>query len=255
MATVERHLPGTPSWLDLQSPDPDKARAFYSALFGWEFFITGPETGHYSMALLNGRMVAGLGAMPPGAQYPSTWSVYFATDDIDATCAAIQQHGGQQMMGPMDVADQGRLAMCADPSGAVFGLWQPKNHQGSGLVNEPGSMAWHEVNTRESEKVRDFYAAVFGLSWQPLPDMAYYMLKKDEAVVAGVMQMDHHWPADLPAHWMNYFAVADTDAAIEKVKSLGGTLCVPAFDTPYGRMAVVGDPLGAMFSIITLQQS
>lgn len=253
MPHVNGHVAGTPSWYDLMSPDLEGARAFYKALFGWDYLINGPEMAHYTVALKDGRPAAGLGPKPPGVEMPSVWSVYFATDDVDASLAAVTAHGGSVTMPSMTVGDQGRMAMAADPSGAVFGFWQPDTHKGAEVINEHGAMAWCEVNTRAGEAVAGFYAAVMGLTVKPLPGgMAYWTLHKGEGAVAGVMQMDEQWPANLPAHWMPYFGVHNTDEAIDIVKGNRGTLHVPPFDTPYGRMAVVADPFGATFSIIQL---
>lgn len=254
MSHVNSHAPGTPSWYDLMSPDLEGARAFYKALFGWDYFINGPEMGHYTIALKDGRPAAGLGPKPAGVEMPSVWSVYFATDDVDASLAAVSAHGGAITHPAHTVGEQGRLGMAADPSGAVFGFWQPGTHRGAEVVNEHGAMAWCEVNTREGEAVAGFYCAVMGLTAQPLPGgMAYWTLHQGDCTVAGVMQMNEQWPANLPAHWMPYFAVDNTDEAIDIVKGNGGALCVPAFDTPYGRMAVVADPFGGTFSIIQLK--
>ncbi|MGH3990819.1 MAG: VOC family protein, partial [Pseudonocardiaceae bacterium] len=70
--------------------------------------------------------------------------------------------------------------------------------------------------------------------------------------IAGMLQMDDRWPADVPSHWMAYFAVEDTDAVAARAQELGATILVPPTDIPPGRFAVLNDPHGAAFSIITL---
>jgi predicted enzyme related to lactoylglutathione lyase len=254
MPEVKQHQPGTPCWLDLMVPDVEKARAFYGALFGWDFQVGGPETGHYTLGLLGGRMAAGIGQIPPGAGFPAAWTVYFAVNDASATAESIKARGGQVMVGPMDVMGEGRMAIAADPTGAVFGIWQPQRHKGAGVVNEPGSMAWTEVATRDAARARDFYAAVFALEPQKMdaPDLHYWTLHKAQPAVCGVMQMTDEFPKDIPPHWMAYFAVPDTEAAVRTIVERGGAQKVPPFDTPYGRVAVVSDPFGAVFSVIKL---
>lgn len=252
MPNVDHHEPGTPSWFDLMTTDPEKARAFYGALFGWTFEVGPPESGFYTMCLKNGRPAAGIGKKPDGAPFPPAWTVYMASADADATTAAVREKGGAVVMGPMDVMEEGRMAIYADPTGAVFGVWQPKRHTGSRVTGEHGAMAWCEVNTRKGPEARDFYAGVLGLKGRQIEGMEYWTLHRGEEAVCGVLQMNEKWPADVPPHWMAYFAVDDTDAALEKVKELGGVVCVPPFDTPYGRMAVINDPAGAALSIIQL---
>lgn len=257
MPIVERHAYGTPAWADLMTPDLERARAFYGPLFGWEFAIGGAESGFYTTCKRGARAVAGMGKQPEGAPYPTSWNVYFAVESADATTARVLEHGGQVPMGPMDVFGEGRLAFCADSTGAVFGLWQPMRHRGAELVDEPGAMAWAEVETRDAQQACAFYGAVFGLQTRRMEGggMIYYTLHRDERAVGGVRQMDEKQPPNAPPHWMIYFAIDAADAAVARVRELGGNVCVPAFDTPYGRVAVVGDPLGATFSIIELAES
>lgn len=251
MPTVQEHAPGTPSWFDLMSPDLEGALAFYQALFGWDYHRNGPEMGHYTIALKGGRMAAGVSPSSPEAQMPSAWSTYFATADVDASVAAVLAHGGGVMMPPLTVSEQGRMAICTDPTGAVFGFWQPGTHRGAGVFAEHGAMAWSELHTRQGEIARDFYAAVLGLTHQPMPGMTYWTLHLGEGAVAGVWQAE--LPAGAPAHWVTYFAVADADAAVSTVQAHGGAVLSPAVDTPYGRMAVVADPYGAKLTVIQRQ--
>jgi predicted enzyme related to lactoylglutathione lyase len=235
------------------SHDADAGRAFYSALFGWSWEVSGPETGHYGVAHVAGARTAGLGAIPPGDPTPTAWTVYFGVDDADATAAAIVAHGGVVLVPPMDIANEGRMAIAQDPTGAVFGLWQPGDHKGANLVHEPGGMSWCEVNTRGADAACDFYSKVFGLEVRrldaPIPT-DYFTLRNHEAdaPVAGILQMTDAW-GDLPPHWMLYFSVNDADDAAQRAVELGGTCLHGPFDTAYGRMAVLQDPQGAVFSI------
>lgn len=252
MTKMDKHVPGTVCWVDLMASDAEKARAFYGAVFGWKFDVGGPEMGHYAMAQIDGRNVCGIGSMPPGAQFPSVWSTYFETTDVDASIAKAKELGGNVVMGPMDVMEAGRLAFLVDSTGAHFGLWQSKAHTGAQLVDEPNTMCWREVNTREAAKAIDFYCKLFGLEPKKLPgDMEYWTLHKGPTTVGGVMQMTKEWEG-VPPHWMNYFAVDDTDAALKKIEAAGGKVSVPPFDTPYGRMSVVNDPNGAAFTVIKM---
>lgn len=255
MSTVTSHPHGTLSWFDLMTPDAEKARAFYGELFGWTFMVGPAETGFYGVARVQDRNAAGIGQMPPNAPFPTTWSVYFATDNVEDTCAKAREAGGQVMMGPMDVMQEGRLAMLVDPTGAVFGIWQAINHKGAGVCDEPGSMTWAEVNTKDSAKCRAFYESVFGIEAKemPIPQTEYYTLHKGEKTIGGVLTMTAAW-GDIPPHWMPYFAVASADESVERLKNLGGKVMHGPFDTAYGRIAVVADPFGAVFSMIQLSE-
>ena len=242
---------GTPNWVDLMVEDVAKAREFYSALFGWDIFDGPPEAGGYVMALLDGKPVAGIAPKPAGV--PSAWSVYLAVDDADATVAKAREAGATITVEPMDVLDVGRFAFGADPTGAHFGLWQARDHQGSGFVGEPGSMAWHEVMTRDYEGAKDFYAAVFGWTYTEIGDGGFrYSVVSNggQDNVAGVGQLPEQTPAEIPAHWMSYFAVEDVDASAQEVEKLGGTIAMAPWDTPYGRMSVVQGAQGETFALV-----
>ncbi len=252
MTTVDKHPAGSVGWFDLMTTDPEAARAFYGAFFGWTFDVGPVELGHYTMCKLGGRNAGGLGSAPPGVTMPPVWSVYFITEDLDNTLMRLRELVGNVVTPTMDIMEEGRMAVASDPTGAVFGIWQGKRHQGAQVIDEPGAMTWCEVNTRDGGKAAEFYAKVFDLEVKKLdaPGMEYKTLHKGDKTVGGVLQMDQHWPESVPPHWMVYFAVASTDASCARVGELGGKVCVPAFDTPYGRIAVLEDPQGAVFSIV-----
>lgn len=256
MTKLETKQPlGMPSWVDLTTDDPDAARAFYGALFDWTFDVGGPESGHYAMCKVDGRLVAGLGGKPPGTSLPNAWTLYIAVDDLDTTCVKLAEAGGRVTLPAMQVMEAGKMAIAQEPTGGVFGMWQAGQHRGFQVRDEPGSFAWTELNTRDLARSQAFFEAVFGHRAEKLPGhetMEYRTLHIGEATAGGLMQMNEQWPAELPPHWMIYFAVADADAAVDKVKSLGGALHVPPFDTPYGRIAVVSDPQKAIFSVVQL---
>ena len=75
------------------------------------------------------------------------------------------------------------------------------------------------------------------------------MWSADGKPVCGRLKMDQAW-GELPPHWLNYFAVEDCDATATKARELGGNVMHGPFDTPHGRVAVVADPYGAVFSAI-----
>jgi predicted enzyme related to lactoylglutathione lyase len=251
-----KYAPGTPSWVDLQTSDPTTAKSFYRALFGWEY--DDQPVGHdadgnesvYSMATKNGKHVAAIAPLPmPGV--PPHWNTYVTVEDVDATAAQVPGAGGSVMMGPFDVMDAGRMAVIADPTGAMLCLWQATNHIGASLVNEHGTLSWEEVMTPDIPAATAFYAKIFGWEAAPvdMPGMEYTELKLSGRGVGGAMKPPME---GMPAMWGIYFAVDDTDKAAEIATANGGTVLQPPMDIPPGRMAVIADPAGAMFNVIKL---
>lgn len=254
MANREKAAPGTVAWVDLQTPDLSAARKFYGDLLGWSF-VGGdtPEMGFYVTAQRNGRNAAGLARLGEGSPFPPMWSVYFAAENADDVARRVAEGGGQVVVPPMDVMEEGRMAYFSDPTGAFFGVWQGKRHQGAQVVDEPGAMVWHEVYTRDATRARRFYTQLFGLEERRLdsPAIEYWSLHRGEQTVCGLMQMTEQMPPETPAHWNTYFAVSDVDQSEKQVVALGGKVRQPAFDTPYGRMTAVADPFGAAFCLLT----
>jgi len=245
---------GTPCWVDLGADDTTNAGTFYAGLFGWDVLPGPPEAGGYVMCMKKGRPVAGIGPKqgPPGA--PSVWTTYIATDSADETAGKIKAAGGHVPVEPMDVLDAGRMAIAVDPGGAVFGIWQARAHMGVGLANEPGSLCWNENLSRGFDRNKAFYQAVFGYEYGDIGDAGfrYSTLKVGGTEVGGIGELDSSFPAEVPANWSVYFAVDDTDAAVATVVAAGGSVMREPWDTPYGRMAVVGDDQGAVFCLMSM---
>jgi len=245
------HPAGTPSYVDIGSPDVDATAAFYSGLFGWNVQDLGPDAGGYRMAMLGDSAAAGIGpAQNPGPPY---WCSYITVDDVDVATKAVEAAGGSVLAPAMDVMEAGRMAVFMDPNGAVFSVWQPGQSIGADIVNEHGAFCWTELNTRNFDKAKKFYSDVFGWSWSDNPD--YGEFKVGDRVVGGVMPMGENHPPEVPEHWLVYFAVDDINASIAKIKELGGTTMMEPFEAGgVGKMVVAMDPQGAAFSIIQMGQ-
>jgi predicted enzyme related to lactoylglutathione lyase len=207
------------------------------------------------MFTLRGKNVAGLGPLMNEAQ-PPAWTTYVSVVDADATVAKVKDAGGMVFVEPMDVLDVGRMAIFADPTGAVIAVWQPRAHIGADLVNEPGTFCWNELATRDIETAKKFYEAVFGWGGDTnaFGPGNYTEWKVGERTVGGMMEIGEHMPAEMPAHWLVYFAVADCDATVDKAKELGGAVFVPPTDIPPGRFAVLADPQGAPLAVMKLAE-
>ena len=242
--------PGTPSWVDLGSPDIEASRRFYSDLFGWTSeVIMEPADAGYTQFFLNGKRVAGLGPLMEGA-HPA-WSTYVRTEDAAETARRVREAGGEVVAEPLAVMDYGSLAVFRDPTGAYFSVWQNGTHTGAEVFNEPGSFAWNELGTRDLPAARRFYTAVFDWGTKGEDD-TYVEWQVSGRTVAGMMSIAGRLPDEVPAHWLVYFAVADTDATAERAVQLGGAVRRAPADFPgVGRLAVLADPQGAVFAVIT----
>lgn len=245
---------GTPSWVDHATKDLEASNAFYGALFGWAADDQGEDMGHYTLMRKGGKTVAG--NMPAmGGGQPSVWVSYVSVESADATTEMAKEAGAMVFVEPMDVSDIGRMAVFADPTGAAIGIWQPKSFIGAELAGESGAFVWTELNTRDVPASKAFYAKVFG--WEPndldMEGMSYTEWKLGDNTIAGMMTMPEMVPAEVPAHWLVYFGVDDTDATVAQAADLGATTLVPPTDIPPGRFAVLTDPDGATFAVIKMQ--
>ena len=250
---VDRYEHGVPSWVDLGTPDIPKAIEFYSGLFGWQIEQGPPEAGGYSMAMYKGKPAAGIGPqMNPGPPY---WTTYVSVDSADQALARARDAGGKVLMEGMDVMDVGRMGIITDPVGAVISVWEPRAHIGAGIVNEPNAYSWSELVTTDTEASKQFYGAVFGWGSETHGEggpMAYTEWKVGGRSVGGMMKKPPMMPAEVPPHWGVYFSVDGTEAAMDKVKELGGQVLMGPMDVEPGKIAVVQDPQGAVFNIITV---
>jgi predicted enzyme related to lactoylglutathione lyase len=273
MPERDGYIPGVPCWVDTSQPDPEAAAAFYGGLFGWELedvMAPGSE-GRYLTARLRGGDVAAVGSIPEGAPSVAMWNTYVWVQNADETAAKVLDAGGRALSDPFDVMDAGRMAVFADPEGAVFCVWQAREHKGARIVNEAGSLNFNGLNTRDVKGAKSFYGAVFG--WRiltldngaemwALPGYGDHLeesnsgLRKQmaeggapagfEDVVAVITPIPDDQP-DVAPHWNVTFAVDDADATAAKATELGGTVIVAPFDAPWIRSTVIADPAGATF--------
>jgi len=255
MSQRTSYPPGTPSWTDLATSDVQASARFYAELLGWnveEPAGAAENPGGYRMFTLGGSNVAGLAPAREGSQ-PS-WSTYVSVQDVDATLATAREHGAKILQDTLAIPGAGRMAAFSDAVGAPLSLWEPGDHIGAEVVNDPGALCWTELACRDPEVAEAFYAEVFG--WTTRTETAggapYTQWLLDDRVVGGMLTMGGEWPAEIPAHWMSYFAASDTDAVAAKAGELGGKVLVPPTTMPVGRFCVLADDQGAAFSVIAL---
>ena len=256
MPEFTSHSHGTPSWVDLMSPDVDASKAFYSSVFGWDAEDQFDDDGNrvYVMFSLGGKSVAGLGGQGPGMEgMPGMWNTYVATADIAATTDAVAAAGGTVVMPPMQVFDAGQMAVFTDPTGATFSAWQAGEHIGVEIGNEPNTYSWNELMTRDVDTALSFYTAVFGWTYddQDMGTMIYHVIAGGESGLGGIMAVPPEMPEEVPNHWAVYFTVTDLDASIAAVTGAGGQVVAGPMDIPgVGRMATVHDTTNGSFALM-----
>ncbi|MGI9641421.1 MAG: VOC family protein [Acidimicrobiia bacterium] len=256
MSAVTSYEPGTPSFIDLATTDLDAAKAFYTDLFGWDAAdMPMPQGGIYSMLSKGGKDVAGayvLNAEMAAMDVPPHWVSYVTVADADAAAFAVASAGGTVIAEPFDVMTAGRMAVAADPGGATFSMWQPRESIGSYLVNEPGSLVWNELQTSDTEAAAAFYGAVFGWGTETteMPTGTYTSFTVGDRGVAGMMEIRPEWGPVRP-NWSIYLGVEDVDASMAKAIALGGKALMEPMEVPNaGRFTMLSDSQGAMFYIM-----
>jgi predicted enzyme related to lactoylglutathione lyase len=254
-------------------PDPAAAADFYGQLFGWELEdVMPPESGgRYFMARLPGGDVGAIGGQPEGTSHPAAWNTYIWVESADEAAAKVREAGGAVVAEPFDVFDAGRMAIFTDPEGAAFSVWQAGRNRGAGVVNEPGSLNFNVLNTRDLDRAAKFYGDVFG--WElidvggapmwALPEYAAFLESRTPGTLQGAAEMGApprfmevvaaaaalpDDQPDTPPYWSITFAVADADAIAARATELGGTVLMEPFDAAWVRMTVIRDPQGATFT-------
>jgi predicted enzyme related to lactoylglutathione lyase len=245
--------PGTPSWVELSSPDPDASARFYGEILGWEAVEAGPpeQTGGYRLFTLDGRQAAGLTPLQEGTG-PPHWATYVSVSDANDAAGKVEGAGGTVLMPPFDVLDLGRMAVFADAAGgAVLAVWQPGQHRGAQVVNQVGALSWNELDTRDTDAAERFYGEVFGWESEPIEyegEFVYATWKLGGRTIGGMLPMGDSFPPDVPPNWVAYFGVEDLESTAATVERLGGGMLVPPRDMPNGRFAVFADLHGAVFA-------
>jgi predicted enzyme related to lactoylglutathione lyase len=264
MSERDEYPPGVPCWVDTLQPDPDAAVRFYGDLMGWTFAgpgeMPGEPAGRYFVARFRGRDVAGVGSQPVRGA-PVVWSTYVSVASADDTAKKVESAGGKVLAKPFDVPPAGRDAVFADPAGAVFGAWEPRDRKGAQYVTEPGGWSMSILNPPDTKGAKVFYGAVFGWNTESMDMNGQELtLWRLPGYVGG--EPEQPVPRDVvavmmagggPPNWAVDFRVPDADAAVEKAKSLRARVLAPPFDIPRFRQAVLADPQGAVFSVSSLK--
>jgi predicted enzyme related to lactoylglutathione lyase len=255
MGTRTSHAPGTFSWVDLQTTDPEAAKAFYASLFGWEYDDIPMEQGPpYSMARVDGEHVGAAGGLPPGVEIPPHWNSYVTVESADDTIARVEELGGNVIEEAFDVMSAGRMGLFADPTGALLCVWEPRDNIGAGRVNDVGCLTWNELGTSDPETAAKFYGDLFGWTYNEQDmggDELYRTIMNGERMNGGIRRQGP-MEQGVPPNWLPYFTVEDADRSAEVVSAHGGRVIAPPMTLPTPnepRIAVFADPQGAVFAV------
>lgn len=260
----ERHeyKQGVFCWADVMAKDAKALQNFYTQLFGWTAELRPSQGGPtYYLFKYKGKKVCGLVEMPfmmKALGMPVVWNSYISVDDADVTALKVNALGGSITLPVMDIMPEGRMAFLKDPEGASFAIWQKGKHFGAELSNEPNTWCWNELLTRNEAQAEKFYSRLFEWTFQRMnedPNNAYRVIHHPDAndgMNGGMMPITKEM-GDHPACWGVYFNVTDLNAALEKLKSLGGKVNVEPFTCEVGDIAVVSDPQGGVFNLIQMK--
>lgn len=259
MGERKKYEAGTFCWVNMSTTDVDAAKRFYAALLGWAFDDRPTDGGTFSMAR---RYDANVAALYPRDERerahgpPSHWNNYISVDDADRCAARARELGGTILDDPFDVTDAGRTAVIADPTGAVFWVWQPRNHIGAGRVNDPGCFVWNELSTNDPGRAAEFYSGLFGWRFeQNEADGAPPYREIRHAPAAGGRNgglralSERETGAGVPPNWMPYFAVDSAASATERATAAGGSILHGPAAAGAGIIAILKEPTGAVFGV------
>jgi predicted enzyme related to lactoylglutathione lyase len=245
---IKDHEPGTPIWVDLQSPDPAIAAQFYAAVLGWQYGEPAPPPDQYRTALLRGRPAAGIGPIR-GSDGPG-WVTYIAVADIDDTARRIVAAGGTILSPPSGASDGGREGTFVDPSGTRLAAWQTGHSKDAGVADGPGAFCWGELISDDIDASAAFYGSVFGwTATDPEGPLQRREWRLNGRSISGLLPRPPAMAKGIPPYWDVYFTVADVAETAETIIGAGGTQLMPPTDIGARRIAVFLDPVGAIFTV------
>ncbi len=237
------YVPGTFSWVDLATSDLDAAKAFYSALLGWEYEeMPGGDGGVYVMARLDGRDVAALYATN---EQPPHWNTFVTVQSADEAARLAGELGASVIAPPFDVMDAGRMAVVQDPGHAVVAVWEARRHPGAALVNAPGALTWNDLITPDAEEAARFYGEWLGWTLEEKAN-GYRVIRNGERTNGGIQPLGPEvMGPDVLPHWLPYFGTDGLERAVGRVRELGGQVLLGPVSVPPGEEVVIADPQGA----------
>ncbi|MEZ4232904.1 MAG: VOC family protein [Polyangiaceae bacterium] len=244
-------------WYDLNTKDLDKAKEFYTKLFGWNIVSWKPDAApadmpEYPMLNIGDKAFGGMNALPADTPAPSHWMGHVTVDDVDAAMARAKKLGAQFPMGAMDIPSVGRMAMMMDPENCVVSLFKPEGELPELVpMSTPGMVGWNELLVTDTDKAQALYSEVVGWKWRkgPMTEMEYFLFGSGEegGDAGGMMKRPDGMPV---SSWFLYFTTADIEQSVARIKELGGAVFQGPFDVPtVGKLAVCMATDGSMFGL------
>ena len=250
MGTRTSYEPGTFCWVDLTTPDPETAKAFYGELLGW-------SDGDDPIVTIDGRAVAAVVEQSRDERdrgTPPHWNSYISVEDADASVGRAGELGATVLGDAFEIGDSGRIGAVIDPTGAAVFMWEPRSHVGAGLVNAPGALTWNELGTTDTEAAQRFYGDLFGWDFETMegPGGSYTVIRHCGRSNGGIRELSpRERDGGVPSNWLPYFVVESANAAVAKAGELGSTVLMGPIDVPNGgRIAALRDPQGAVFALL-----
>ena len=240
-------------FLNLMTPDGEAAKAFFAKVLGWTYGAM-PGVPGGTLVLVDGKTAGAImdldkSQMPPGT--PPVIGVMIRVEDADRTVAMVRELGGKADA-PMNALENGRMALCSDPNGGMFGIWQAMKEVGFECDSHAeGAPTWFETHTSDPDKAVPFYTKLFGwrATAQDMGTMVYTVFHLGDRPIAGGMK---RMAESVPSHWGTYFAVKNCDDTVTRAKAAGAEVCMPPTDIPnVGRFALLRSPQGVMFHVLT----
>ena len=219
--------PGKFIWYDLATENPESARAFYGAVFGWKFrAVPGAPASYTLIENANGK-VGGLfrQARPQGANVGSRWLSLFSVRDVEKAAAVVKARGGEVLLAPRVVAGRGTHAVFRDPEGAVFGVLANEGGDPADTPVDEGDVFWLDLFARDPAKAAAFYAEVGGYAVETgeIAGRKRTQLATNGVARAGIARLPAS--ADKPG-WLPYILVSDVPATLARARAAGGIVGV-----------------------------
>lgn len=241
-------------WHDLMTTDVEGAKAFYQKVIGWNYSSQHPG---YHVTLAGDHGVGGIMEMPDHLKsMPPFWSGYVYTPDVDAACKQVVEYGGKVLQQPWDIEGTIRMAVIADPDGAVLNIMQPlsKEERTWPAEGAPGTVGWNELHAGNLDVAWNFYSKMFGWTKGHAHDMGppvgvYQLFQIDGKNVGEMMKKMDAMPQ--PA-WVYYFVVDGIDVAAQRIRDAGGTVATGPLGVPGGLWILHAfDPQGGHFRLLS----
>jgi predicted enzyme related to lactoylglutathione lyase len=252
MATANK---GQFVWYEHLAKDARGAIGFYSDVVGWK---TQPFQGggeDYIMWVGSQGPLGGVMKLPEEAEKmgaPPHWEAHVQVDDVDATTSLVKKLGGKVYKEPTDIPTVGRFAVLADPQGAPFCVFKPKEPMTAHDISKEGEFCWNELITSDRDAAFKFYSQLFG--WKILeqldmgPAGTYVVFGVGDKRFGGMMTAPKGAP--MPPMWIFYTETNDLDAAIARAQKKGAKVLNGPMDVPGGgRIVQLMDPQGAVFAL------